>query len=102
MHGNGDRSRYTQSVLPPVAWTEAAEDHIARHGVRPDEVEDVLYGRPRLMAAGRDGSTLVFGTSKAGRYLFVVIGSAPEGGVSVVTARDMTTREKREFRKRAI
>ena len=84
-----------------MTWTEAAEEHIARHGVQPNEVEDVLYGRPRLVAPGRDGTTLVLGTTAAGRYLFVAIGNAPDGGVRVVTARDMTDPEKRLFRRKA-
>jgi hypothetical protein len=97
---SGDESHYTDGVLPPVTWTEAAEEHIARHRVRPEEVEDVLYGRPRLMAPGRGGTTLVFGTSASGRYLLVVVGRAPDDGISVVTARDMTTEEKRAFRRK--
>jgi uncharacterized protein len=42
-----------------IRWTEESEDHIARHGVTPVEVEQVLYSRPRLVAKGRDGVTLV-------------------------------------------
>jgi hypothetical protein len=29
-------------------WTERFETHIARHNVTASEVEQVLYGRPRL------------------------------------------------------
>jgi len=76
------------------------EEHIARHAVRPAEVEQVLYGRPRYVAAGRSGTTLVFGTSAAGRHLLVVIGAAPDGGVSIVTAREMTETERRTFRRK--
>ncbi|MDQ2845449.1 MAG: hypothetical protein M3Y77_03660 [Actinomycetota bacterium] len=71
----------------PVSWTEQAEEHIARHAVRPGEVEEVLYGRRRYVAAGRAGTTLVFGATAAGRHLLVVVGEAPDGGVSIVTAR---------------
>jgi uncharacterized DUF497 family protein len=87
-------------MFPPVSWTEQAEEHIARHAVRPAEVEQVLYGRPRYVAAGRSGTTLVFGTSAAGRHLLVVIGAAPDGGVSIVTAREMTETERRTFRRK--
>ena len=93
-------SRYTDDMLPPVTWTEAAEDHIARHAVQPHEVEDVLYGRPRFISLGRDDTRLVFGTTSAGRLLFVVIAEAIDGGLSIVTARDMTASEKRLFRKK--
>lgn len=55
-----------------IRWTEESEDHIARHGVVPAEVEQLLYSRPRLVAKGREDVTLVFGTTDAGRHLVVV------------------------------
>jgi hypothetical protein len=36
------------------------------------EVEEVLFARPRWITAGRGGTTLVFGTTMAGRLLLVV------------------------------
>lgn len=87
-------------VFPPVSWTEPAEVHIARHQVAPHEVEEVLYGRPRYVAAGRAGTQLVFGATAAGRLLLVVIAEALDGGVAIVTARPMTDTENRTFRKK--
>ena len=52
-----------------MLWTEDSEAHIARHGVQPSEVEQALYGRPRLSTAGRKATTLVLGTSNEGRHL---------------------------------
>jgi uncharacterized protein len=49
---------------------------------------------------GRDGATLVYGRTYAGRYLFAVaIAEAEEA--FVVTARDMTDNEKKTFRRKA-
>ncbi len=49
---------------------------------------------------GRDGTTLVYGRTYAGRYLLaVVIAEAEEA--FVVTARDMTDGEKKTFRRKA-
>lgn len=84
-----------------IRWTEASEDHIARHGVVPVEVEQVLYSRPRLVAAGREEVTLVFGTTDAGRHLVVALADAEDGRLFVVTARDMTDSERRTFLRRA-
>lgn len=92
--------RYNWAVLPPITWTEDAENHIARHGVAPHEVEEVLYGRPRYVASGRDRSTLVFGTTFAGRHLLVVTADAQDGGAYIVTARGMTDNERRTFRRK--
>ena len=88
-------------VFGEVAWDEASEAHVARHAVTPDEVEDVLFCRPRLVQAGLHGTTYVMGTTLAGRYLFVVVAEAGRGGVYVVTAREMTEAERRRFRRRA-
>jgi uncharacterized DUF497 family protein len=87
-------------VFGEVMWTEDSEAHIARHGVQPSEVEQVLYSRPRLSTAGRHGTTLVLGTSSEGRHLLVVVAEAADGRDFVVTARDMTDSEKRLFREK--
>ena len=87
-------------VFGEVMWTEDSEAHIARHGVQPPEVEQALYSQPRLTTAGRDGTTLILGTSSAGRYLLVVVTEAADGRDFVVTARDMTNNEERLFREK--
>jgi hypothetical protein len=85
-----------------IRWTDWSEDHIARHGVTPAEVEEVVYARPRLITRGRDEATLTYGTTDSGRYLLVVTADDADGRTAfVVTARDMTTNERTQFRKRA-
>lgn len=95
-----DESRYARRALPPITWTEESEDHIARHGVTPEEVQEALYTRPRWITPGRSGTTLVFAMTDAGRHLLVVIAPALGGGVHVVTARDLTATERRTFRRK--
>lgn len=65
------------------------------------DVEDVLYGRPRHWAQGRDDTTLIYGQTAVGRYLTVIITEAGDGGSFVVTARDMTDSEKRAYRRKS-
>lgn len=84
-----------------LRWTEDSEAHIARHKVDPVEVEQVVFGRPRLVDSGRGGTRLLFGTTDAGRYLVVVLSDAEDGRLFVVTARDMTDGERRMFVRRA-
>lgn len=84
-----------------IRWTEESEGHIGRHGIEPTEVEEVAYTRPRLVAVGRGGTRLVFGTTSAGRYLLVVLADAIDGSDYCVTARVMTDGERRAFRRRA-
>ncbi|MFD3702765.1 hypothetical protein ACFWUP_06420 [Nocardia sp. NPDC058658] len=53
-----------------ILWTDDSEAHIAAHGVTPSEVEQATT-RPRYLQPGREASTLLFGRTTAGRYLFV-------------------------------
>ncbi len=83
-----------------IRWTEESEEHIARHGIEPAEVEEAAFARPRLTAPGREGTRLVFGTTSAGRHLLVELAEALDGSDYCVTARDMTAKERRTFRRR--
>lgn len=87
-------------VYRELVWTEDSEEHIARHGVRPDEVNDAVNGRPVRTLGGRDGTTEVYGTTAAGRHLVVILAPALDGRWYVVTARDMTDNERRAFRRK--
>lgn len=84
-----------------IGWSESSEEHIARHGVEPAEVEAVICTRPRWSRPGRDGTELVYGTTDAGRYLLVVLAAGADGRFVVVTARDMDPAERRLFGRRA-
>lgn len=88
-------------------WKDAKDsewsvDHIARHGVTLEEVREAILVRPYWMCPGKNDSTLIYGRTRAGRYLFVVVVAVDDGGEAfVVTARDMTEREKRTFNRKA-
>lgn len=84
-----------------VRWTERSDDHIARHEVGPEEVEQVLFDPPRWIATGREGTTLVYGRTANGRRLLVVVIDEGAGVAFVVTARDMTRSEQRTFDRKA-
>lgn len=84
-----------------VRWIEWSEGHIQRHDVAPGEVEEVLFSRPRWIAKGRDGTTLVVGSTAAGRPLLIVTVDEGGGVAFVVTAREMTEQEKRTYRRKA-
>lgn len=82
-----------------LRWTAKAEEHISRHNVIPDEVEQVVHTRPRLVLNTKE-VTYVFGTTDAGRHLLVVLAEALDGRDYVVTARNMTDSERRTFRRK--
>ena len=86
-----------------LLWPKSRIDHIARHNVTPEEVEEVCFGRPRVFRAESEGPNPVYyvlGQTDAGRYLFCVIIWFPNGNGYPVTDRDMTAKEKRRDRKR--
>jgi hypothetical protein len=79
------------------AWSAA---HIAAHDVTLEEVREAVLERPYWFAPGRDGTTLIYGRTYAGRYLLVVAIAESEEAF-IVTARDMTDAEKRTFHRKA-
>jgi uncharacterized DUF497 family protein len=83
-----------------IEWDEESIEHIWRHRVEPEEVEEVLRGR-YIFRRGRDGTYYVFGRSGNGRYLFVVLSLITRSYYRVVTARDMTSSERQWVRRKA-
>lgn len=89
-------------LINEFVWPQDRIDHIARHGVMPNEVEDVCFGDPLIQRAKSQGENPVYyvlGQTTAGRYLFCVIIAFPDGKGYPVTARPMTNKEKRQYRR---
>jgi len=87
-------------TISAVLWPEDRVDHIARHGVTPEEFEQVCFGLPLVLRAKGTGQNPVYyllGETDAGRPLFCVVIEFPGGKAYPVTARDMTTKEKRRY-----
>lgn len=77
----------------------------AKHGVETQEVEEVLLDKPflRRFTKGRHpGEDLyhAYGQTVTGRYLFVVFIRKIDATVLVISARDMTERERKQLRNR--
>ena len=83
-------------------WPQDRIDHIARHGVTPQEVEQACFGSPPVQRAISQGENPVYyslGQTNEGRYLFAVVIQFPDGKGYPVTARPMTDKEKRRYRR---
>ena len=83
-----------------LVWPEDRIDHIASHGIEPEEVEDVCFGRSLVLRAKSKGENPVYhvlGQTVEGRYLFCVVIRFPGGQGYPVTARRMTRKERRRF-----
>src|ERR1700681_732707 len=88
--------------IEEFVWPEDRIEHIARHGVTPEEMEEVCFANAvvrRTRSEGENPVYYVLGQTDAGRYLFCVVIRFPDGNGYLVTAREMTTKEKLRFRK---
>ena len=86
-----------------IIWPEERVDHIARHGVSPEEFEEACFGDPLVYRAKSEGPNPVYyvlGITNVGRYLFRVVIQFPDRNGFPVTARDMTDNEKRRYKRR--
>jgi uncharacterized protein len=86
--------------ISEILWPEDRVDHIAQHGVRPEEFEEVCFGASlvlRAKATGPNPLYYVLGETHAGRALFCVVIEFPGGRGYPVTGRDMTIKEKRRY-----
>jgi hypothetical protein len=81
-----------------LRFSRANTAHIARHGVRREEVEEACYGDSFARRAGRN-LYRVTGQTLSGRWLTVFLSPRGGGAYYVVTARDATDNERRGARR---
>ncbi len=89
-------------TIHEFVWPDDRVEHIARHGVTPEEVEQTCFGKcfvRRTRAEGTSPVYYVLGQTDAGRHLFCVIIRFSDGRAYPVTARTMTAKEKRRYLK---
>lgn len=91
--------------LSRLVWTDENIEHIARHQVTPEEVEEVCFSEQaplvrRGRGSQRRGSRRLYyilGQTESGRYLFIVLRLLEKGDGWVVTARDMDSSERKMY-----
>ncbi|MCL6441903.1 MAG: BrnT family toxin [Alicyclobacillus sp.] len=92
--------------IDEILIPESREQHLWQaHQVTPDEVyeafedEDIRIERARDELPGRSGLLyLAFGRAENGRLLLIVFRYFADNRTAyVITARDMTTKEKRKY-----
>jgi len=79
---------------------ETEQPHIYNHGIREDEVEDVLR-KPGEDRPGYEGSRVAVGKTGAGRFLRVIYIPDPiPQSVFVITAYELTGKPLKAYRRR--
>jgi len=94
---------YTELAMHGYAfrWIEWNVEHIATHGVTPEEAEYVVdHARPPWPQIGDEGKRLIWGPTAAGRLLRVVYVLDPDGAAFVIHAMELTGPDKRRYRRR--
>ncbi len=81
-----------------LEWDVWNIEHIAKHEVTPEEVEEVCFGTPVLRDSYK-GRVLAVGRTVAGRMLAVALDPEPgEQGVAYpVSARPASRRERQRY-----
>ncbi|BAQ61920.1 hypothetical protein GM3708_2326 [Geminocystis sp. NIES-3708] len=83
-------------------WDQANIEHIARHNIIPEEVEEALSDRQKIGISTYQGENeqrwAAIAKSGNGRILFIVF-TRRNGLIRIVTARDTTDKEKRRYRR---
>ena len=84
-----------------ISWDEETVDHISKHSVSPEEVEEALFNEidSPLIMRGKEGRYLAYGKTNGGRLLLVVWASRYRK-TKIITARDMSKKEKQFYKRR--
>ena len=85
-------------IINSFDWDEINTEHIARHDVTPDEVEEVFDQR-YLLFRTRDERYLAIGKSYDGRFVTVIFEKIKDG-IRVVTARDTDYKERKLYKRK--
>jgi len=82
-------------------WNQWNIEHIAEHGVSPEEAEWVIeHAKPPYPQLREEDKWRIVGRGHAARWLQVIFIIDPVGTVYVIHARPLTEREKKRERRR--
>jgi uncharacterized DUF497 family protein len=76
-----------------LVWDPWNVNHIARHDVSPEEVEQVCYGRHVILESYKE-RLLLIGRAQAGRMLAVILEAVAQDTYYVVTSRPTSRKER--------
>ena len=85
--------------IEELAWDDENIEHIGRHGVNPQEVEDVCFGM-HLSQREKAQRYILSGQSAEGRFLNVVIERIGKGLFRPITAFQMSENYEQRYKKR--
>jgi uncharacterized DUF497 family protein len=81
-------------------WNKANINHIGRHNIKPYEVEEAIVLNKVFYRKGKSGKYLAYGVTNSGTYITIVFVLKQGGKVRVITAREMSDKERKYYKKR--
>lgn len=81
-------------TINKLIWDEWNVSHIARHSVKPNEVEEICYGDP-LVQQGNKGRIVLIGPTISGQIIEVVLDPEPNEGVYYVVTAHVASKKDR-------
>lgn len=86
-------------LIKNLIWDEWNIEHIARHNVKPEEVEQVCQGK-HLANKWKNKTYRVIGQTSDGRYLTIFLAPRVTNSYFPITARECTLKEKKGYKNR--
>jgi uncharacterized DUF497 family protein len=86
-------------IIRELEWDDDNIEHIHHHKVSPVEVEDVCFGL-HIGFSGLRYRYVLYGQTRGGRYLKVVLERLQENRFRPITAFDMSDEDKAHYRRR--
>ena len=90
-------------VIEGFGWNQGNLEHIKKHNVNQRECEEVFFNQPLIVTEDISHSQIeerfrVYGQTNENRLLFVII-TIRNSAVRVISARDQSKKEQKEFKK---
>ena len=82
-----------------LVWDAWNVEHLKKHKVSVKEVEEIASFKGKKSLKSYQGRLIILGRTKKKRLLTVVLAKEKQGTYYVVTARDMSKKERRYFLK---
>ena len=83
-------------TIKGLIWNKTNRENIKKHGVKEREVEEACQGEFENQPT-YGNRVMIFGKTKKGRELTIVLIEKEDSNCLVITARDMSKKERRYF-----
>lgn len=88
-------------LITELEWDENNIEHIARHQVTPEDVEEVAFDdEPYIRKVKKSAINEMLGQTASGRYLKIIYVIKGNQRSKIITARDMNDWERKYYRRR--